>query len=104
MIMVCPVCDGQGNIYKAKILDLGIIIKICDECEACWNQNQIISIESFKRLTLFLEEHHLTYKDAKIKDLEYVKGSRCSLLKYLKYSNLYYCRIKDYDKYCKIYS
>jgi len=24
MIMSCPVCEGQGNIYNAKILDLGI--------------------------------------------------------------------------------
>jgi hypothetical protein len=52
---------------------LGIIIKICDECDACWNQDQIISIKNFKRLTPFLEEHGLTYKDAKIKDLEYVE-------------------------------
>ncbi len=36
MIMLCPVCEGQGNIYRAKIVDLGITIKICDECEACW--------------------------------------------------------------------
>jgi hypothetical protein len=73
MIMSCPVCEGQGNIYNAKILDLGIMIKICDECEACWNENQIINIENFKRLTPLLEEYGLTYKDAKIKDLEYVK-------------------------------
>jgi len=24
MIMSCPICEGQGNIYNAKILDLGI--------------------------------------------------------------------------------
>jgi len=49
------------------------MIKICDECEACWNENQTINIENFKRLTPLLEEYGLTYKDAKIKDLEYVK-------------------------------
>ncbi len=71
--MSCPVCEGQGNIYSAMILDLGIILKICDECEACWTQNQRISIENFKGLIPFLKEHGLTYKDAKIKDLEYIK-------------------------------
>jgi len=73
MIKACPVCEGQGNIYNAKVLDLGIIIKICDECEACWTQNQTVSIENFNRLTPFIEEYGLTYKDAKIEDLEYVE-------------------------------
>jgi hypothetical protein len=77
--MSCPVCDGQGNIYNAKVLDLGIIIKICDECEACWNQDQIVSVKNFTRLTPFLEEHGLTYKNTKIEDLEDVKDQdiRC---------------------------
>jgi hypothetical protein len=73
MIMSCPVCEGQGNIYKAKIIDLGIIIKICDECEACWSQDQIISIKNFKGLTPFLKEHDLTYEDAEIEDLGYIQ-------------------------------
>jgi hypothetical protein len=73
MIMSCPVCEGQGNIYNAMIVDLGITIKICDECEACWNENQTISIKNFKGLTPFLKEQGLTYRDAKIKELEYVK-------------------------------
>lgn len=79
MIMSCPVCEGQGNIYNAKILDLGIIIKICDECEACWTENQVVAIENFKGLTTFLKENGLTYKDAKIEDLEYVQ-EECSIL------------------------
>ena len=73
MIKVCPVCDGQGNIYNAKIVDLGILVRICDECEACWNQDQVISIEKFKGLTPFLEELGLTYNDSQIEDLGYVK-------------------------------
>lgn len=73
MIMSCPVCEGQGNIYNAKVLDLGIIIKICDECEACWTQNQTVSISNFKGLTTFLKEHGLTYKNAQIEDLEYIE-------------------------------
>ena len=71
--MACPVCEGQGNIYNAKILDLEVIIRICDECEACWYSDQIISIENFKGLTSFLKEYGLTYNDAKIENLEYVE-------------------------------
>ena len=70
--MNCPACDGQGNIYKAKILDLDMIIKICDECEACWKENQPIEITNFKGLTTFLKEHHLKYDEAEIEDLEYI--------------------------------
>ena len=71
--MSCPVCEGQGNIYNAKVVDLGILIKICDECEACWNENQLINIKNFKRLTAFLEENGLTYDNSTIEDLGYVK-------------------------------
>jgi len=73
MIVSCPVCEGQGNVYKAKVLDLGIVIKICDECEACWAENLAVSLKSFKGLTPFLKEHGLTYEDAKIENLEYIK-------------------------------
>ena len=73
MIMACPVCEGQGNIYNAKVVDLGIIIRICDECEACWTKDQVVSIENFKGLTSFLKEHGLTYRNAHIENLEYVE-------------------------------
>jgi len=73
MIVSCPICEGQGNIYKTKILDLDIIIKICDECEACWNENQPISVKNFKGLTSFLKEQGLTYESAQIKDLGYIE-------------------------------
>ena len=31
--MICPRCDGQGEVYKAKIKSTDIEIYICDECE-----------------------------------------------------------------------
>jgi hypothetical protein len=73
MIMPCPVCEGQGNIYRAKIIDLGMIIKICDECEACWPEDQIVNTKNFKGLTSFLKELGLSYNNAKIENLEYIE-------------------------------
>ena len=73
MILSCPVCKGQGNIYKAKIIELGTLIKICDECEACWFESQTIKPESFKGLTEFLEENGLTNDNSTIEDLGYVE-------------------------------
>ena len=72
MIMSCPVCEEQGNIYKAKVINLNTIIKLCDECEACWTEDQIITIKNFTGLTTFLKEHGLTYNEAIIEDLEYL--------------------------------
>lgn len=69
--MVCPRCDGQGNIYKAKVVNLDMEIKICNECEACWDLNKTVSIENFKGLTPFLEQHGLTYDEAEIKSFGY---------------------------------
>lgn len=71
--MICPRCDNQGLIYKAKLLNLEIMLNICDECDACWNENQTITINNFKDLTVFLEEHNLTYEEAEIIDLGYIE-------------------------------
>jgi hypothetical protein len=70
--MICPRCDEQGLIYKTKILNLGIELNICDECDACWPQNQPISLKGFKDLTIFLEEQNLTYDTVEIQDLGYI--------------------------------
>jgi hypothetical protein len=72
MTMICPRCDNQGLIYKAKVLNLDLELYICDECDACWPINQIIGINNFKDLTVFFEEHTLTYEDAEIEDLGYL--------------------------------
>ena len=72
-IISCPVCDGQGNIYKARIVDLGILIKICDECEACWKDDQPVDVKNFKGLTSFLKNYGLAYETAEIKNLEYLE-------------------------------
>ncbi len=71
--MPCPVCKSQGNVYRAKIINLGIDIKICDECEACWAEEQNISHKNFKGLSSFLKEHGLTYESASICDLGYIE-------------------------------
>lgn len=65
-IILCPRCDGQGEVHKSKIVNLGIILKICDECEACWSENQKITTKTFKDLSTFLEEHGLEYENIKI--------------------------------------
>jgi hypothetical protein len=66
MKIFCPRCKelgGQGAIYKARLPNLNIVLSICDECEACWMQDQPINGEKFNFLTLFLNKNSITYKD-----------------------------------------
>jgi len=76
MTMKCPRCDNQGLIYKIKVLNLSLELNTCDECDACWPTNQIINIDNFKDLTVFLEEHKLTYDETEIEDLGYLKSGK----------------------------
>ncbi|PLR77525.1 3'-5' exonuclease [Bacillus sp. V3-13] len=68
--VVCPRCDGNGLIYKAKIVDLKLIVYICDECEATWVSEDIRK-DNFQDLTTFLENNGLTYSNTQILDVGY---------------------------------
>ena len=70
--MICPRCDEQGLIYSAKVTDLGVMLYICDECDACWLRSDVIKGNNFKDLSQFLEEHGLTYENVRIEDLGYI--------------------------------
>ncbi|MBX9831394.1 hypothetical protein K2X40_05525 [Candidatus Babeliales bacterium] len=67
--MACPRCNDQGLIYKARIVNLGIELMICDECEACWLPTQEITRDNFEDLSTFLEKHGTNYNEAKIEKL-----------------------------------
>ncbi|REK67793.1 MAG: 3'-5' exonuclease [Brevibacillus sp.] len=69
--IVCPRCDGNGLVYKAKVSDLNKILYICDECEASWQEDTPINKNSFEDLSTFLEKNGCTYRDANIVDLGY---------------------------------
>ena len=72
-MVLCPRCDGQGNIYNARIVQLEIQLSICDECEACWVKDDEICLKNFKDLSTFLEKHGLSYKDSKIENLGFLE-------------------------------
>ena len=61
--MECPRCDGQGSLYKARILNLSIDVNICDECDACWIYDQPISIKNYLGLRFLLEKNGIEYKN-----------------------------------------
>lgn len=67
----CPRCDGQGYIYKGKVKNK-IILYICDECDACWEENEKISYDSFNDLSSYLEDKGIIYNQNDIEDLGYI--------------------------------
>lgn len=48
----CPFCEGQGVIYRAKVINNDIPIFICDECDTMWltsdiRENNCINFKDF---------------------------------------------------------
>ena len=53
-MILCPLCNGQGSIYEAKIAKSNQIIYICEECDAMWLTSDIkldkcINFDEFMR-------------------------------------------------------
>ena len=71
MDLICPRCDGNGWIQRVKIVDLGIEINICDECEASWNEGEAITLANFKYLNQHLEK--LEAENSKLEVLGYLQ-------------------------------
>ena len=69
--VVCPRCDGNGLICKAKIIDLDICLYVCDECDASWEESQNINIATFEDFTAYIDKHNSSYNNDNILDLGY---------------------------------
>jgi transposase-like protein len=69
--VVCPRCDGNGLVYKARISDLNKAVYICNECEAMWQEGEMISNHKFQDLSTYIEKNNLDYDSTKIEDINY---------------------------------
>lgn len=67
--VVCPRCDGNGLIYKLE--NQNVTLFICDECEATWENFDLISVESFTDLQILLELKDLKYLDIIMAEEDY---------------------------------
>ena len=54
---ICPLCE-QGTIYEVLIRSTNETIFLCEECEALWLNDQIVSSEVFNFDT-FMKERSL---------------------------------------------
>lgn len=68
--VVCPRCDGNGFIYRARIIDLNKFVYVCDECDALWQEEKEIGLKDFIDYSTFLMNHGIRTK-ANIVEVEY---------------------------------
>ncbi|MGR5899409.1 3'-5' exonuclease [Bacillus cereus] len=61
--VVCPMCHGNGLIFKAKIKNEETILYICDECDATWEHDNAIQISNFIELSSLLKKSNSVYSD-----------------------------------------
>lgn len=64
--MVCPRCNGQGNIYRGLIQALSLTVYVCDECEATWLNGEKITIDNFRNLGEIYDEYSLVQRENRI--------------------------------------
>jgi len=60
--VVCPRCDGNGFIYKARIVELSMSVYICDECDALWQEEKKITVKDFVDSSTFLKNQGIKTK------------------------------------------
>lgn len=68
--IVCPRCDGNGLIYKARLMPLNTIVFMCDECEALWLDTAIHK-NNFQDFTSYVSSQGYTYNQININDIDY---------------------------------
>lgn len=43
--VVCPRCEGQGDVIEACVKATGAMVFVCDECEATWFERAAVGSE-----------------------------------------------------------
>ena len=57
--MLCPRCDGEGELVKARIIKTGTTLYLCDECEATWFSIEDVGQTPFVDYGTYMEENGL---------------------------------------------
>lgn len=68
-MVLCPFCEGQGVISKAKIIGKDIQIYICEECDSMWKTSQINENNCYD-FRKFMNELGLQGLWSELKDVE----------------------------------
>lgn len=69
-MVACPFCDGNGIIKKATISQLNLDILICNECEAMWELEDILTEETFDQFTVWMRNQGLEGLWSELSDIK----------------------------------
>jgi hypothetical protein len=53
--MLCPRCDQQGHIVRARIITTGEIVHLCDECDALWPSGSEVTKTGFADFSTYVK-------------------------------------------------
>jgi hypothetical protein len=54
--MLCPRCDQQGTVLKARIVASREVVHLCDECDALWPNGVEVSEMSFVDFSTYMNQ------------------------------------------------
>jgi len=57
--MQCPRCDGQGDVQVVRVNATGLVLQVCDECEATWLENEEPSLLTFRDFETYMRSFGL---------------------------------------------
>ncbi|EGK09935.1 hypothetical protein HMPREF9374_2738 [Desmospora sp. 8437] len=69
-MVICPFCDGNGIIMKAKISRLDLDILICNECEAMWKLEDILKEDTFEQFTVWMRNQGMKGLWSELSDIK----------------------------------
>ncbi len=52
--MLCPRCDFQGEVKLVMIVKTGEKVRLCDECDALWQQGDKVDTAKFTDFSTFV--------------------------------------------------
>ncbi len=70
-VIICPLCNGEGNIEPILINKLKLKCYVCIECNSAWNKVEDISEKNFFELDSFMKEKGLRPIPAEVTILDY---------------------------------
>jgi len=53
--MICPRCDQQGLVLRVRINRTGLVIQLCDECDAMWKHDEVPRMGTFIDFGTYME-------------------------------------------------
>ncbi|MBL0385061.1 hypothetical protein JJB07_00255 [Tumebacillus sp. ITR2] len=70
--VMCPRCEGAGNVYEVEIVELNKRFLICDETDCSWEAEDDVRADNWMYIFERLEKRYgVTYESVKFQNINY---------------------------------